>query len=179
MKTKIFILIFSIFSACYSPESKSYYPANPPMDLKIILLSSGPYTGDYLLLFRSENRNNSRFGGFLVFTDSSEELVLEKTEPADAVFTYGEAAIPAEDSLKYNPTSGIDTQLAILFTYTGSPAVPGDTITAGSENYSLTAVRIKNALSAGSCLVMRSYLWDDINNKILQVGEPGNVVQIP
>ncbi len=177
MKKIIFILIFSFFLACDTRESKSYYPANPPVDLKITLLTSGAYSGDYLLLFRSENRKNTRFGGFLIFIDSSEELVLEMTDPESAGYKLGAAADPFENPLIYNPASGIDVQMAILFT--NSPAPSDNTIIVNATVYTLTKILNKNFITPASWLTMRSYLWDGENAVILQVSNTGNVVQIP
>jgi hypothetical protein len=178
-KMKKIHLIFSIFIffACYNPEFKSYYPAYPPMDIKLILINGGSYNGDYLLLFRSGNLYNSRFGGFLIFADATETGVLQMDTQADALYTLGKAAtspVDTTDISLYNPATGIDAQLAILFT--NGSANSGNIINVNANNYTLTKVLPHDAaiLIPGHYLTMRSYLWDSVKNIILEVSDPGN-----
>jgi hypothetical protein len=151
------------------------------MDIKLIHINGGSYNGDYLLLFRSGNLYNSRFGGFLIFADATEAGVLQRDTKADASYTLGKAAIPPDpiDITLYNPATGIDTQLAILFT--NGAANSGDIINVNANNYTLTKILPHDAgiLIPGHYLTMRSYLWDSVKNIILEVSDPGNPVQIP
>jgi hypothetical protein len=173
--------IFFFFS-CDNLDFKSFYPANPPViELKLLTASNhgGSFIGDFLLLFRSSNNKNSRFGGFLIFINPLEADILQMDTHAEASYTLGKAAVPADsiDIAQYNPANGIDVQLAILFT--NSPANPGDVITVDSKSYPLTKILAPVAdLVTGNYFMMRAYLWDSTNNVILEVGNPGNIVRI-
>jgi hypothetical protein len=179
-KTNLIFSIF-IFFACYNPEFKSYYPAYSPMDIKLIPINGGSYDGDYLLIFRSGNLYNSRFGGFLIFADATEAGVLQRDTQIEASYTLGKAATPTDpiDITYYNPVGGLDIQLAILFT--NGSANTSDIINVNANNYTLTKVLPHDAgiLIPGHYLTMRSYLWDSVKSIILEVSDPGNPVQIP
>jgi hypothetical protein len=180
MRIIYLIFIIVLFSSCDNIEFKSFYPANSPLGIELIRLTAGNHGGayidDYLLLFRSENRNNSRFGGFLVFVNASESDLLQMTA-SQASYELGIAS--GEASSLYNPATGIDTQLAILF-MSGSHTAPIDnTIICNSNTYTITKVLQRDGIiNTGSWFTMRAYLWDSINKVILEVSGPGSVVQI-
>jgi hypothetical protein len=180
MKILFGIFILLIIFSCDNVEFKSLYPANPPaieLHLLTALNHGGLYAGDYLLLLRSENRNNSRFGGFLIFINSSETAVLQMETQGAASYILGSAN--GESSSIYNPATGIDTQLAILFMSSAHTAPLDNTIIYNSKIFTLTKVLQRDGIIiTGSYFTMRSYLWDNTNNKILDVSDPGNVVQI-
>jgi len=178
----LFIICIFFFTGC-EVEFKSLYPAYPPGDIKLIRLTpanhGGAYNGDYLLLFRSENRKNTRFGGFLIFINTTEASVLQMNTEVTAAYKLGRAAVPTEDPSIYNPTTdpgGIDVQIPVLFT--DNPANAGDIITVNSVNYTLKKVLPKTSIISGSWLTMRAYLWESSTSSIIQISEPGNPVQI-
>ncbi len=180
MKIIYILLTIILFFSCDNIEFKSLYSANPPyIDLQLLTAGNhgGAYVGDYLLLLRSENRYNSRFGGFLIFINSSETAVSQMKSQGEASYVLGNAG--GESSAVYNPSNGIDVQLAILFTIRPAPA--DNIILYYSTNYTLTKILPHDPalLIPGNYLMMRSYLWDSVNNAILEIGKPGNVVQIP
>jgi hypothetical protein len=174
---KIIILIITslFFLSCDTDEFKSYYPAFPPY-IELIHLAGGTYDGDYMLLFRSSNNKNSRFGGFLIFLNSNETNLLQMDTQGVASYTLGIAN--GESSSLYNPADGNDTQLAILFTNNSAPS--NNILVYNSIIYTLAKILspVSN-LSSGNWMVMRAYLWDSTNDVILEVSEPGNPVTIP
>jgi hypothetical protein len=175
MRITNIIFIIILFFSCDNIEFKSYYPANPPTIDDLIHLSGGTYGGDYLLLFRSSNILNSRFGGFLIYTGATEADVLQKVTQTDASYILGIAN--GESSSLYNPAGGIDTQLAILFSNQAAPA--NNILVYNIISYTLikTLPPVPELVS-GNWMIMRAYLWDSTNKVILEVSNPGNVVQI-
>lgn len=181
MKRAIILNIAAVIlflPACDNTEFSSIYPANPPVGLELILLASpgnldpaySAYSGDYLLLFRSENTKNTRFGGFLAFVDPAESNVLEMETEAEASYMFG--IIEGEETSPYN--KGIDTVIAILFTDNGETG----TITVDNTEYTVAAVRGKASLTSGWWLAVRTYLYDAANSEILETSSPGYAVQI-
>ncbi|MBN2401285.1 MAG: hypothetical protein JXN64_02695 [Spirochaetes bacterium] len=149
------------------------------MDIRFALLTAenhgGAYIGDYLLLFRSENRKNTRFGGFLIFADAFEADVRQMQSEGEASYVLGTAN--GESSSLYNPADGIDKQIAILFTNIAASA--GESIIYNSESCTLTTILQPNAdIVPGNWLTMRAYLWDSADSVILEVSGPGNTVHI-
>ncbi|MFH0977360.1 MAG: hypothetical protein V1874_16395 [Spirochaetota bacterium] len=173
----LFIFILSI--SCDTPEEIIYYPANPPMDINLVKLTAGNHGGayidDYLLLFRSANNANTKFGGFFIFIDADQAIVLQMTNRTDADYVLGLAN--GESTLPYNPADGINARIAILFTSKTAPA----TIDYNSNIYTLAKVLLPTNLISGNWFTMRSYLclWDGTQYQIIEVSEPGNPVQIP
>jgi hypothetical protein len=176
MKKIYLIFTITLFFACDNREFKSYYPAYPPMNIKLSLLSTDVYGNNYLLLFSSGNIYNSRFGGFLIFVNTSETDLLQMKTTAEVLNILGIAATPAESSSIYNP--GIDMQVAILFTNNPIPPSTSYTLTKTLPYTTTDPIESKNFI-AGKWFTMRAYLWDSTNNIILEVSDPGNTVIIP
>ncbi|HNR87865.1 MAG TPA: hypothetical protein PKM65_05955 [Spirochaetota bacterium] len=149
------------FARC--TDVKEYYldPAKPPLGIKILVLDDPGYAGDYLLVFSSENRGNTRFGGFLVFIAETRDGVMAIEDHNLAKFRF--------EGSDYN--LGIDKPVAILFS-NGAMAQE-------LAGYSVVALRPKADMApVGSWLTMRSYLIDD-NKNVIELSSPGNPVQIP
>lgn len=179
MKKIVIIFVFFMLS-CSDTEFSSIYPANPPVNIEIVLLTSvnldpsySSYAGDYLLLFRSENTKNSRFGGFFIFIDPARDDVIQMTAESDTSYILGIA--DNEDSTIYN--TGIDTQIAVLFSATDTSEIIVDGVT-----YTITARRDKTAeLTSGNWLAIRTYLYNSTTEEVMadKVSLPGNPVEIP
>ena len=67
MKRALLIFIMIFIFTCSDREFKHYHPANPPCAVEMKKIIAGEYSGDYLLVLRSENRGNNRFDGYLIF----------------------------------------------------------------------------------------------------------------
>lgn len=151
------VLIVFIFLTCCTDMKEYYYqPVNPPSGVEIFTLTNG----EYLLVFYSENRNNRRFGGFLIFINTDRDALLEMQSTDEAVYLF-------EGNI-YN--LGIDTPVAILF----SNESAYDQIING---YTVTEKVSKDHLVANAWLTVRAYLTDD-DDELLDVSLPGNPVFI-
>jgi hypothetical protein len=153
------LLVLAAIALAISCNDLKYYyyqPANPPSGLELSKLANG----DYLLIFYSENRNNQRFGGFMIFINASKDALLDMESIAEASYLL--------EGNSYN--LGIDTPVAILF----SDAGIYDSVING---YTITGKVTKGNLVTNSWMTLRAYLHDD-NNEILDTSFPGNPVLI-
>jgi len=153
LKLLTFLLLFS----CNDYRYFDYQPVNPPMNLEITMLGSG----DYLVTFYSENRNNKRFGGFMVFMDPSADALYNMT-------SIDNAADVLEGST-FN--LGIDSPVAVLY----SDNTGYDSIVNG---YTITVTKPGNILIQGEMLALRAFLYDE-NGDVLDISALSNIVQIP
>ncbi len=142
--------------SCNDIKYYHYQPANPPSGLELLKLAND----DYLLIFYSENRNNQRFGGFMIFIDPSKDFLLEMDSIAEASYLL--------EGESYN--LGIDIPVAILFSNEATYSSP-------INGYLITGKVTKDHLVANSWMTLRAYLYDD-NNEILDTSFPGNPVLI-
>jgi hypothetical protein len=152
----IVLIIFIVLTCCTEMKDYYYQPVNPPGGVEIFALASG----DYLLVFYSENRNNGRFGGFLIFINTDKETLLEMQTTDEAVYLL--------EGNNFN--LGIDTPVAILFSNESEydPVINGYTVT---EKVS------KDHLVSNAWLTIRAYLTDE-DGELLDVSLPGNPVFI-
>ena len=155
-------------------ESLQYQPANPPYEIELHKCNAE----DYLLLFRSENRSNTRFGGFLIFI-AADPAVLKKEADFDNMSDAERAAF-VEDAAYNLPGPGFnlgrDKQVPVLFSNDIS-YLEGSTVeTDDGVSYIIKARLDKNSVSADSWMTLRSYLTE--KNEIISVSPPGNVVLI-
>lgn len=151
--------------SCTDAEFSSIYPANPPVDIKMNSLNNG----DYLLLFRSENTSNARFGGFYIYIAAEKEDVIEETEVS---YILG-IAEEGDSSTVYN--TGIDSQIAVLFSDTAA-----EEVTFNNNTYAITATRSKSELISGYWLTLRTYLYNSTTEEVIEdeLSSPGNPVEI-
>ena len=150
------LIILIVLTCCADMKDYYYQPVNPPSGVELFTLAGG----DYLLIFYSENRNNGRFGGFLIFINTDSEALLEMQSTDEAVYL-----------LKGNSFNlGIDTPVAILFSNESEydPVING---------YTVTVKVSKDHLVSNAWLAVRSYLIDE-NDELLDVSPPGNPVFI-
>lgn len=165
-----FICLLLILFSCSNAEESYYQPANPPSGIQITTLT-GDYAGDYLLTFRSENRSNKRFGGFLIFTGTDRTALSQMTGIYEASYILGTAN---SDTENYN--LGINNQVVILF----SNAATYGNITINNVTYTVTKELPKDArVTAGYYLAMKTYLIDTGSGEIVEVSDAGNIVLIP
>jgi len=189
MGRKIIILLILLSASCNNAEFSNILPANPPVDLEIILLDSAnldpaysSFAGDYLLLFRSENTKNARFGGFFIFIASTEDDVLLLQTRDDASYILGIKG-EEENSTMYN--KGIDTQIAVLFSDTDTGEIIVNEIVNDityTVTYTVTSRRSKTAaFIPDNWLAMRTYLYNSTAGEVIEdeISSPGNPVQIP
>lgn len=159
------LLVMLVISCGVCTEVKENYldPPKPPEGIKILVLSDPVYTGDYLLVFSSENRGNTRFGGFLAFVSDTRDGVMDIDNASMAKFRL--------EGSSFN--LGIDKPVAVLFT--GNATIPTEL-----AGYEIASSLPKTTLTAysGKWLTMRTYLIDD-NSNIIELSTPGNPVQIP
>ena len=185
MKKIAIIIYISSLLSCTNVEFSSIYPANPPVDIEIISLTSGnldpaysSYEGDYLLLFRSENTKNARFGGFFIFIDPVRDRVIEMTTESEASYILGIAQ--TGDTASYN--IGIDSQIAVLFSGTDATEIIVKNENDTYITYTITTRRDKTAgLIPGNWLAIRTYLYNSTTEEVIEdeVSSPGNAVVIP
>ncbi len=191
---KAFIYIAFFLLACgENVEFSVYQPANPPSGVELIHLTAengyeeGTYTGDHLLLFRSENKGNQRFGGFLIFVYSEEEVIWERNLLQSSDFegkNYEE--MNSNEKLAFDSVinmagytlagynSGIDSQVVILFSDIEEDISP---ITVGDNDYSVSIKFSKDNIVSNYQLTLRTYLVNELGAKVT-VSKSGNPVQI-
>ncbi|MCU0821477.1 MAG: hypothetical protein MUC95_03260 [Spirochaetes bacterium] len=175
MKKLFLILIIPLvlFAVnCIDSESYQYQPANPPYEIELL-----NYGADYLLLFRSENRSNIRFGGFFIFIDA-DPAVLTQDLNFDSMSSAERSAFLNQVDYKlegkeYNP--GRDRQIAILFSG-DTNYISGSTVEIGETLYVITERLEKDKITAGSYLTLRTYLIE--NEEVMSVSPQGNLVLI-
>ena len=161
--------------SCVKEENLDYEHANPPFDIQLLLYSHNS-VNDYLLLFRSSNTSNARFGGFLVFIDADpanleKEIDFDNMSDAERTAFLSEADYDLSGKA-YNKK--ITEQIAVLFS--DQSYVAGSVIEINGTSYKITERKDKSAIAAGSYLTLRTYLVE--NNGIMSVSPPGNVVLI-
>lgn len=163
-------LLFLI--SCIDAEYLDYQRPNPPYDVELL-----KYESSYLLLFRSENRSNVRFGGFFIFIDDDPVLLKEEVNfpgMSDAEKAAFEA--DAEYNLKGKSfNTGRDAQIVVLFSDDASYNA-GSTIEIGDTSYTIKTVLDMSGITAGLWLVVRTYLYED--DAVFDVSRPGNIVLI-
>ncbi|MDY6932845.1 MAG: hypothetical protein SVZ03_01320 [Spirochaetota bacterium] len=181
---KSFLILIGIFIlACNDIEFEYYQPANPPVGIEI-----SKSDNDYILVFRSENTTNQRFGGFFIFIDSNiNELkrITDELQDIDFVnmtdserFIYTElykemapyilGSLVGDNSDEYN--LGMDSSIEILFSDVEDEGrdVKTNTIT---KSFSM------DSIVPGSWLTLVSYLVDE-NNLLAGVSMRGEIVEI-
>lgn len=179
MKRLTLICLF-VFYCCNTPETNYYQPPNPPAGVEIFFIAEGNNTGDYLLVFRSENTTNTRFGGFFIFISDSIESVTQMQYYYEADYILGK---DSQDSDTTNYNLGIDRPISILFSDNETPDT-SITITHNGEQTAYTVTRRcspsdTDDMIPGNFLTVRTYLYDSVNNEVLEVSSPGNCVEIP
>ena len=169
---KAILIVIAVFSfACDDVEFSHYQPANPPVGLKMI-----KYDGDYILLFRSENINNNRFGGFLIFIDTDPNRLMTTIDFENIDINEQTAYIETADYKLAGNTynKGINTDIVILFS---DDEEDESEIEIENSIYTVTKRLLKDNIAAGSYLTLRTYLVDD-NSVIISVSSPGNLVEV-
>ena len=159
-KKPITILIIMILALgmgkCSDAKFYHYQPVNPPSGLELSKLDNG----DYLLIFFSENRSNSRFGGFFIFISESLDIVLDITSENEAAYIL--------EGSSFN--IGIDTPVAILFS-------DNESNESVIDDYTIISSLPKDHITANSWLTLRAFLYDD-SSEVLAISSAGNPVQI-
>ena len=174
MRRKALLLfIILIFLSCNDTEFSHYQPANPPVGLKLI-----KYNEDHILIFRSENISNSRFGGFLIFIESDSDMLLqsidfESMDPSDQT-SFIDSAKYSLNGAGYN--LGIETDIVIIFSDDAAYDTGSIDIDTGDEVYTVTTRLSKDEVVVNSYLTARTYLVDEDGVKI-SISSPGNLVQ--
>lgn len=172
MKRMILISALLI-NYCDTPKTNYYQPPNPPEGIEIFNITQGTNTGDYLLVFRSENTTNTRFGGFYIFISDTMDSVLQMQSEDDDPYILGPRNSNG-GTINYN--LGIDNPIAILFSDNTNPDT---SITIEQEVYSVTQTLSPEKIIPGNYLAMRTYLYDSVNGAVLEVSSPGNCIIIP
>ncbi len=162
LSLQIFIL------SCVDSETVQYQSANPPFDAGLLRCGS-----DYLLVFRSENRSNNRFGGFMIFVDADPAVLRRDAdfdEMSDAEkLAFLEGADYTLDGAVYN--TGRDRQVPVLFSDDVSYSDGSTVATDGGESYTIKKRLEKDDIAAGSWLTIRAYLVE--NDEVIEVSPPG------
>ena len=166
MKRGVLTLILILLATCNDVEFYYHQPANPPVGIEIGVVGEL----DYGLIFRSENRNNSRFAGFLIFINPSREELLQMDSYEEAE-TWGYVLDKDSDGIDYN--LGIDNPIAILFSNEESY---DSTITINEKEYTVITKLPRDNIVVGSWLTVRTYLYHEKDGVI--VSSPGNSVEI-
>ena len=154
MNIRKLILVIILLSACSDLEYYYQQPVNPPIGIKLNAAGN-----DFHLIFRSENRNNPRFRGFLIFIHPNRDELIQMNSIDDADYELNENT----DGIHYN--IGIDNLVNVLFS--------------NQENFdtSIYITRLpKDNLTTGSWLTIRTFLYDEKYGIILS--PPGNSVLI-
>ncbi len=180
-------LIFLNLS-CNVESEYVYHPANPPVGIKLCY----DLTDDnFVLLFRSQNVNNDRFGGYIIFMDPSEDVLKEEVYFDNMNTDQRNTAI--KDLLAYSKYF-TNTEEWASYTYiTESTPLSGPAFNRGMNNeievvFTETDVdptndNIPRLLKDASFdhdqnyLTLRTYLIDS-NDRIIRISSPGNVVQV-
>ncbi|MDY6969467.1 MAG: hypothetical protein SVR08_12555 [Spirochaetota bacterium] len=168
MKKAITLFILLLLISCDEVKFEYVKPANPPVGIQLQKQDNG----DYGLLFRSENEENLRFKGFLIFINPTREelLLMSSYEEAEYIIEDNDD----DDNDIFN--QGIDTPIAILFS--NDINYESKIIITNVEYTVTTKLSIDKIIaSTDSWLTLRTFLYDE-SNKTYITSSPGNSVYI-